>query len=102
VLTTLSILRVRGLRQRRENTNDETRLSDWRRSLVQFIIVAVCLAFLIFLQRPTADLRADMRVFGLYGVPVIVVLSVLARRIRQLPTLLRPTQDPQPATSSSM
>jgi uncharacterized membrane protein len=100
VLATLSILRVRGLRQRRENTNDETRLSDWRRSLMQFAIVAVCFTFLLLLQRPGANLRADMRAFGLYGLPVIVVLSIIARQIRQLPTFLRPVQEVQTTTSS--
>lgn len=89
VLATLSILRVRGLRQRRESTNDETRLSDWRRSLMQFAIVAVCFTFLLLLQRPGANLRADMHAFGLYGLPVIVVLSIVARQIRRLPAFLR-------------
>ncbi len=100
VLVTLSILRVRGLRQRRENSNDETRLSDWKRSVIQFGIVAACFAFLILLQRPNANLHTDMRAFGLYGFPVIVVLSIVARRIRELPQFLRPIQDAQTGISS--
>ena len=89
VLATLSTLRVRGLRQRRQDANDTTRVSDWRRSVMQFGIVAACFAFLIYLQRANANLRADMRAFGFYGMPIIVVLAILARRIQQLPSFLR-------------
>jgi uncharacterized membrane protein len=35
VLTTLSFLRMRGLRQRRADPDEEGRLRDWRRSVAQ-------------------------------------------------------------------
>jgi len=36
VLTTLSFLRTRGLRQRRGDPDEEGRLNDWRRTVAQF------------------------------------------------------------------
>lgn len=91
VLTTLSILRVRGLRQRRENAADDGRLSDWRRSLAQLTIAAACTVFLIALQRPDANFGTDVRAFGLYVAPLIIVIVHFVRRaVRQLPSFLRP------------
>ena len=91
VLTTLSILRVRALRQRRENPDDEGRLNEWRRSLAQFAVAAASAVFLIVLQRPDANFQSDVRAFGLYVAPLIVVIVFFVRRgIRQLPSFLRP------------
>lgn len=93
VLTTLSILRLRGLRQRRENTGDESRLSDWRRSLAQFTIAGACAVFLFLVHQRPANFETDVRAFGRYVPPLLVVILVFVRRaIRQLPSFLRPVQ----------
>ncbi|MGI8821513.1 MAG: TMEM175 family protein [Chthoniobacterales bacterium] len=93
VLTSLSILRVRGLRQRRENEEDKGRLSDWRRSVAQFAIAGACAVFLYVLHRPGGDFQSDVKAFGEYLLPLIVLILVFVRRaIRQLPSFLRPSQ----------
>jgi uncharacterized membrane protein len=90
VLATLSILRVRGLRRRRADPDEEGRLRDWRRSVTQ-IVGAVGAAFLLAaMHRPGADFHTDLRRFGSYAIPGIVVLVLLVRRmIRRLPAFLR-------------
>jgi len=90
VLTTHAILRVRGLRQRRANSDEEGRLRDWRRSVAQLAGAAGAACLLVAMHRPGADFQTDLRLFGGYAIPGIVVLVLLVRRmIRRLPAFLR-------------
>lgn len=90
VLTTLSFLRVRGLRQRRADPDEEGRLRDWRRSVAQLAGAAGSACLLAVMHRPSADFQTDLRLFGSYALPGIVVLVLVVRRmIRRLPAFLR-------------
>ncbi len=89
VLTTLSFLRLRGLRQRRDDAGEEDRLRDWRRTVAQFAVAAMSAGVMAIMHRPGADFQTDLRRFG-YAIPGIVLLSVLGPRgIRKLPGFLR-------------
>ena len=90
VLATLSFLRMRGLRQRRGDPDEENRLSDWRRSVAQLAGAAGSACLLVPMHRPGANFQNDLRLFGSYAIPGIVVLVFLVRRsIRRLPDFLR-------------
>ena len=90
VLTTLSFLRMRGLRQRRADPDEEGRLRDWRRSVAQLAGAAGAACLLAVMHRPGANFQTDLRLFGRYAIPGIVVLVFLVRRmIRRLPASLR-------------
>jgi len=90
ILTTLSFLRVRGLVQRRADPGDEGRLHDWRRSVGQLAGAAGAVVLLAAMHRPGADFQTDLRFFGSYAVPGIVLLVILVRRgVRRLPAFLR-------------
>lgn len=90
ILTTLSFLRTRGLRQRRDDTDEESRLRDWRRTVAQFAVAALAAGLMGAMHRPGADFQTDLRLFGTYAVPGIVVVAFLVRRvIGRLPGFLR-------------
>jgi uncharacterized membrane protein len=90
ILSTLSFLRLRGLRQRRDDPDEEGRLRDWRRTVAQFVVAGLAAGFMAAMHRPGADFQTDLRFFGTYAVPGIVVVALLVRRvIRQLPAFLR-------------
>jgi uncharacterized membrane protein len=90
VLTTLSLLRLRGLRQRRADPDEEGRLQDWRRSIAQLAVALMGGGLLLFMNRPGASFQTDLKQFGGYAVPGIVVAALLARRmIRRLPSFLK-------------
>jgi uncharacterized membrane protein len=90
VLTTLSFLRLRGLRQRRRDLDEEDRLRDWKRSVAQLAVGVMATGLLAVMHRPGADFQTDMRSFVSYGVPGIVVIAFLIPRgVRRLPAFLR-------------
>ena len=90
VLTTLSFLRTRGLRQRRGDPDEEGRLNDWRRTVAQFAVAAMATGLLAIMHRAGADFQTDLRRFGSYAVPGIVVAAFLVRRgVRRLPAFLK-------------
>jgi uncharacterized membrane protein len=91
VVATLSFLRVRGLRQRRADADDEEgRLRDWRRSVAQLTGATVAACLLVAMHRPGADFQDDLRLFGRYAILGIVVLVLLVwRAVRRLPAFLR-------------
>ncbi|MDP9004548.1 MAG: TMEM175 family protein [Verrucomicrobiota bacterium] len=90
VLTTLSFLRVRSLIQRRADSDEEGRILDWRRSVAQLSGAAGAACLLAAMHRSGADFQTDLRHFGSYAIPGIVVLVALIRRsIRRLPAFLR-------------
>lgn len=90
VLTTLSFLRTRGLRQRRGEPDEEGRLKDWRRTVAQFAVAAMAAGLLGIMHRAGADFQNDLRGFGGYAVPGIVVIALfIPRLIRRLPAFLK-------------
>jgi uncharacterized membrane protein len=90
VLTTLSILRTRGLRQRRGDPDEEGRLSDWRRTVAQFAVAVMAAGLLGIMHRAGANFQTDVKQFGSYAVPGIVVIGFLVRRaVRGLPAFLK-------------
>lgn len=90
VLTTLAFLRVRSLRQRATDPDEEGRLSDWRRSIAQLAGALVAACLLAAMYRPGADFQSDVRLFGGYAIPGVFLLVFLVRRsIRRLPEFLR-------------
>ena len=90
VLSTLSFLRLRGLRQRRRDPDEEVRLRDWKRSVAQLAVAIMAAGLLAVMHRPGAHFPTDLRSFGSYGLPAIVVIAFLIPRgIRRLPGFLR-------------
>ena len=90
VLTTLSFLRVRGLGQRRADPDEESRLRDWRRSVAQLTVALLAGGLLAVMHRPGAEFQTDLKLFGGYAFPGIIVLAMLVRRgVRRLPAFLR-------------
>lgn len=90
VLATLSFLRMRGLRQRRADPDEEGRLRDWRRSVAHLAEAAMATGLLAAMHRPSADFQTDVRLFGIYALSGIVVVGLLIRRgVGRLPAFLR-------------
>ncbi|HMG04885.1 MAG TPA: TMEM175 family protein [Chthoniobacterales bacterium] len=90
ILTALAFLRIRSLRQRREDPDEEERLRDWRRAVAHLAVATMATGLLAFMHRGGADFQTDLRLFGGYAVPGIVVVALLAPRgIRRLPPFLR-------------
>jgi uncharacterized membrane protein len=90
VLVTLSVLRLRGLKQRRGDPDEEDRLHDWRRTVAQFAVAIMAAALVGVMNRRGANVQNDWRLFGGYGVPGIIVIAFLVRRaVRRLPAFLR-------------
>jgi uncharacterized membrane protein len=89
LLATLSILRVRSLRQRRGDPDLEGRLREWRRSLIQFLIALLMTGVLIPLSRKSGTIPsalADLDWLILGGVAAIFFLARVG--IRRLPAFL--------------
>jgi uncharacterized membrane protein len=90
VLATLSFLRLRGLFQRREDPDEENRLRDWRRTVGQFSVALMATVFLGVLHRRGANFKSDLKLFGGYAIPGIIVIALLVgRAVRRLPAFLR-------------
>jgi uncharacterized membrane protein len=90
VFASLSSLRVRGLRQRRADPDEAGRLRDWRRSVVQLAVAVMVVGLLAVMHRPGAVFESDLKLFGSYAVPGIVVVALLVgRAVRRLPAFLR-------------
>lgn len=93
ILIALSILRVRGLRQRRYDAEDERRLSDRRRSLAQIAIAACLMVLLLVLQRSGGNFQREMRAFAVYITSaILLILTAVRHGVRELPSFLRQTQ----------
>jgi hypothetical protein len=77
---------LRGLAK----TGDERRLRDWRRSVVQLAVAVMVVGLLAVMHRPGAEFQTDLKLFGGYALPGIIVIAMLVRRmIRRLPAFLK-------------
>ena len=89
VFVTLSILRVRGLRQRRHETDLPGRVQDWRRSVTQVAIAFLLVGLLFALTKNHQPLPVAAQQ---YGVPVLALMAATAISIkltvRRLPEFL--------------
>jgi hypothetical protein len=89
IIFALTILRVRGLRQRRNDPNLDQRLRDWRRSLLQFGISILLVSLLLGLELHGGSFGEAMRDLDIYIALAFVVMVVLCRRLcRGLPSFL--------------
>jgi uncharacterized membrane protein len=89
IIFTLAILRVRGLRQRRNDPDLAQRLRDWRRSLLQFGISGLLVSLLLGLELHGGSFGTAMRDLDIYVVLAFVAMLVLCRRVvRGLPRFL--------------
>ena len=90
LLGTLSFLRVSGLRQRRSDPDEADRLRDWKRTVAQLVAAVAVTLLLAAMNRPGAEFQRDVRIFGSYAMPAILVVALIIRRgIRRLPGFLR-------------
>ncbi len=93
ILTTLSTLRLRGLRQRGRALDESTRLREWRRVVSQYAL-ALILALLV-----AATAIGWITPRALFGAPALVIavfVFALRRIIRRLPAFLsdKPSSNP--------
>ncbi|MDQ2919892.1 MAG: hypothetical protein M3R10_08460 [Verrucomicrobiota bacterium] len=90
ILIALSILRVRGLQLRRLDDDEDARLADWRRTMMQLAGAFVALAMLMILLIFDVDYQTEVRRVSQYFVGAIIASAVLTRRgIKMLPSFLR-------------
>lgn len=90
ILSTLTFLRVRGLRLRVHDDDEESRLRDWRRSVAQVVVALLAASLTVVMHRRGANFQTDLRWFGAYGVPGIIVVAFFLRRaVNKLPRFLR-------------
>ncbi|MBA3830718.1 MAG: hypothetical protein H0X34_02250 [Chthoniobacterales bacterium] len=90
ILLSLSILRVRSLRQRRHDPDLADRPRAWRHSLIQFAFALLLAGMLLALQRHGGAFRSGLRdldgyIIGMF-VATVLLISTFARR---LPDLVR-------------
>ncbi len=89
ILLTLSVLRVRALRQRRGDHQVKDRLRDWRRSLMQGAQTLFLGVLLLALQRHGGTVGSGLRYFESYILVIFVGTIIGVRRIvRRLPAFL--------------
>ena len=89
ILVTLSILRLRGLRQRRADPEIADRIREWRRTVIQFAIALLLCGLLLALRLHGGTLDEGMQVFGVYASVAFVLIILLARfLVRRLPGFL--------------
>ena len=90
ILGTLSILRMRGLQQRRDDADLASRLRDWRRSVVQILLAVLLLLTVLAIWWHGGTLQAgltDLDKYLLAGFGGVIVCSRLL--VRRLPAALR-------------
>ena len=90
IFLSLATLRLRSLQQRRHDGNADDRLRGWRRSLIQFSLALLMLAFLGALRLHSGTLREAMNALDLYVVGAFGLIIVGVRKlVNRLPAFLR-------------
>jgi uncharacterized membrane protein len=90
IFLSLATLRVRSLTQRRGEADLDDRLRGWRRSLIQFAIAVLMLAFLGALRLHGGTLRDAMNALDLYVVGAfVVIIGGVRKLVTGLPRFLR-------------
>jgi uncharacterized membrane protein len=89
ILFTLSILRLRSLRQRRADPEIADRIHEWRRSVIQFGVALLMCGLLLALRLRGGTLDEGMQVFGRYVTAAFLLIILLPRFVvRRLPGFL--------------
>ncbi|MBA3960601.1 MAG: DUF1211 domain-containing protein [Chthoniobacterales bacterium] len=89
ILLTLSVLRVRGLRQRRGDQQVQDRLRDWRRSLLQGALTLFLGVLLFALQRHGGTVESGLRYWENYILGIFAGAMIGVRLVvRRLPAFL--------------
>jgi uncharacterized membrane protein len=88
ILSTLAILRLRGLRQRRDDPDLAGRLHDWRRTVLHALLAALFAALLVLLYE-RGSTSTTLRDFDVYLIGISAVVLFAGRRLtRRLPRFL--------------
>jgi len=89
ILLTLAILRVRNLRQRRKDPDLTSRLRDWRRSVIQLLLVILMGWFLAALGLHRGTFAEGLRSLDWYALAGFGLIVFTTRStIRGLPAFL--------------
>ena len=89
ILLALAILRVRNLRQRRDDPDLKGRLRDWRRALVQFFLAVLLIGFLVALALHNGTFAEGMRSLEGYAIAAFLLIVFFTRLFaRRLPAFL--------------
>ncbi|MGI9172638.1 MAG: TMEM175 family protein [Chthoniobacterales bacterium] len=89
ILLSLTLLRVRSLRQRRTDPDPGTRLREWRRCVIQFGVALLMPAFLLALKLHGGTFESGMRAFSYYFLGLFLALVMFTRlRVLRLPRFL--------------
>lgn len=89
ILVTLSILRVRSLRQRRDDPDVADRLQAWRRCVVQVLLAFLLVSLLLALRLRGGSFEAGMHDSDGYVLSAFALIAFLSRyAIRRLPAFL--------------
>ncbi len=89
ILSSLATLRLRSLRQRRDDPDLRDRLRNWRRCVIQSVLAAGLVLLLVALNRQGGSVQAALRHLDSYFLWGFAALVVLARfGVRKLPAFL--------------
>ncbi len=89
ILGTLSLLRIRGLRQRRDAPDLADRLRDWRRSVLQILLAFLMVTIVFVLWQHGGTLQVGLRDLDLYLLGAFAAVIVGSRLlVRRLPAFL--------------
>lgn len=89
VLASLATLRVRSLRQRRNDPDVADRLRVWRRSVMQYIIAAAMALMLLSLNRHGGTVQSALRDLDTYLISAFAGAVIMGRLlVKRLPAFL--------------
>lgn len=80
IFFSLTLLRVRSLRQRRSDPDFGHRLREWRRCVIQFGIALLMLALLLALKLHGGTFESGMSAFSYYFLGLFLALVMFTRR----------------------
>lgn len=90
ILLSLTLLRVRSLRQRRTDPDPATRVREWRRCVLQFGIALLMAVLLIALKLRGGTFESGIAALEYYALGGFVALGLFIRRgIQRLPAFLQ-------------
>jgi uncharacterized membrane protein len=85
VLAALATLRLRALRQRRNDDDTDVRLREWRGTVRQYAITAMILCFLVGIG--TQTIQTD-RLFSILPIAIAAIALLTRMALRRLPDFL--------------
>ena len=86
VVFALATLRLRALHQRRNDSDLEVRLREWRGTLRQYAIVAIIASFLAGVGN---QIIASERLFSILPLTIVAIAGIVRFAVRRLPFFLR-------------